>query len=69
MVDASTLMGPLLLKGWAMGADSCDIDMTPLMEDKRNKGKICCQCDHKLAKLICDGCSIVAREFCYYVEN
>ncbi len=69
MVDASSLMGPLLLKGWAMGAESCDLDMTPLMQDKKNKGSLCCACEGKLAKLVAEGCNIVPDGPLWLVQN
>ena len=69
MTDASSLMGPLLLKGWAMGAESCDEDMTPLMIDKKNKGSVCCACEGRLAKLIVDGCAIFPDGPAWLVMN
>ena len=69
MVDASSLMGPLLLKGWAMGAEGCEKDMTPFMIDKKNKGSICCACETRLAKLIVDGYRIVPDGPAWLVEN
>ena len=69
MTDASSLMGPLLLKGWAMSAESCDECMTPLMLDKKNKGSVCCGCETRLAKLIVDGSSIVPDGPLWIVEN
>ena len=69
MTDASSLMGPLLLKGWAMGAETCDEDFTPLMIDKKNKGSVCCSCEGRLAKLIVDGCNIRPDGPAWLVEN
>ena len=69
MTDASSLMGPLLLKGWAMSAESCDECMTPLMLDKKNKGSVCCGCETRLAKLIVNGSSIVPDGPLWLVEN
>eukprot|EP00353_Schmidingerella_taraikaensis_P008781 CAMPEP_0185582008 /NCGR_PEP_ID=MMETSP0434-20130131/19591_1 /TAXON_ID=626734 ORGANISM="Favella taraikaensis, Strain Fe Narragansett Bay" /NCGR_SAMPLE_ID=MMETSP0434 /ASSEMBLY_ACC=CAM_ASM_000379 /LENGTH=112 /DNA_ID=CAMNT_0028200699 /DNA_START=15 /DNA_END=353 /DNA_ORIENTATION=+ len=69
MADVSSLMGPLLLKGWAMSAESCDDDMTPLMTDKKNKGSICCACEAKLAKLVANGCKISPDGPLWVVEN
>ena len=69
MADASGLMGQLLLKGYAMGAESCDEDMYPLMIDKKNKGSVCCQCEGKLAKLLVDGCKFVPDGPAWLVQN
>ena len=60
MTDASSLMGPLLLKGWAMSADSCDDCEVPLMKWKKLNASVCCACETQLAKYIVNGCHIVA---------
>ena len=65
--DASALMGPLLLKGWAMTAESCDVDFIPLMKDMRNGGSICVCCHKDLTQLIIGGCRIVADGLMYLV--
>ena len=67
--DASRLMGPLLLKGWAMGPGSCEIDFNPFMVDMKNKASLCVSCESKLAKLIIDGAMIVKEDTCFYVVN
>ena len=68
-MDASSLMGPLLLKGWAMGAEACDLDSIPIMLDKRLKGGICCGCQPKLGEYIVNGCKIVADGPLYLLQN
>ena len=69
MADASSLMGPLLLKGWGMAAETCDKDQTPLMFDKKNNGSVCCACEPRLAKLLAESCNIVRDGPLYMVEN
>ena len=58
--DASSLMGPLLLKGWGMQADSCDECQVPRMESRALKASVCCGCEGRLSKLIVDGCTILS---------
>ena len=68
--DASALMGPLLLKGWAMTAESCEVDYNPLMKDMKNGGSVCVSCENKLAKLIAvEGYRIVPDGLMYLLEN
>ena len=69
MSDPSSLMGPLLLKGWAMSAECCEIDGVPLMKDKRANCSICCACETRLAKYIVDGCQIVTVDNKLFVQN
>ena len=67
--DPSKLMGSLMLKGWAMTAECCDVDFNPLMKDMKNKGSICVSCQNDLAKLIVSGCKIVAQGTLFFAEN
>ena len=69
MTDAASLMGPLLLKGWAMTAESCEECGVPLMKDKKLNASLCCSCEQRLAKLVVDGSKIVADGPLYLVEN
>ena len=63
--DASALMGPLLLKGWAMTAETCEDDYIPLMKDMKNGGSICVCCHRELTNLIISGCRIVPDGIMY----
>ena len=69
MSDESSLMGPLLLAGWGMAADSCDECEVPRMESKQLKASVCCGCEGRLSKLIVDGCKIVADGPLFLIQN
>ena len=69
MTDASSLMGPLLLMGWGMMSDACEKDQLPRMENKKLKASVCCGCEPRLAKLIADGCKIVADGPLFLIQN
>ena len=69
MTSASSLMGPLLLKGWAMSAEACDECMVPLMADRKHKASICCECETELAKMVVSGGRIVQDGPLFLIEG